>query len=472
MYIPVIISADRRYRAGMTPLRLQNMHAQPVPTDAGKPVRAALIPSAGRVTRLDLGSAIQGIYAESGVRSGGLFAVAGGALYSISSSWVATFIGPVGSADAQAVFAGLRDKLYVACGGQLYGYDGAAFIRVSDPDVPTVTSMVVLAQRLIVSELNADTMSWSDTLDGTDFDALGFSTAEQRPDPVRSLMRISGQLVAGGAASLEVLRPTGDNTLPFANVANQSIDETDGLLSANSWAVRGDKAFMVGGNYVVYQMAGFSVQPLNTNAELEAELRALTEGERARVTCFAYTEGTHEFFVIRMPGRPAYVYDNSTQLWHTRLSWEAGEYSPRWYARAYGYDVLADDGGSVISTLSPDALDDAGGVIERVVTLRVPGGDYAAIGSICFDIQAFARPAAGQGSSPTLMIDISGNARDQRDDTRAEIMLTAGPDGTYIKPTLWGVGLMAPAEGLTITIRWTDPAGITFYGAWINEGQK
>jgi hypothetical protein len=61
-YIPVVPQADRRQRYGMAPLRLLNMFAVPIPSETGKPVRAALVPTPGRVQRLDLGTEIQGIF--------------------------------------------------------------------------------------------------------------------------------------------------------------------------------------------------------------------------------------------------------------------------------------------------------------------------------------------------------------------------------------------------------------------------
>lgn len=472
MYLPVIISADRRHRSGMAPLRLQNMYAQPVPTDAGKPVRAALVPTSGRITRLDIGATIQGMFAEPGVRGGALFVAAGGKLYRVSSAWAAIEIGSIGSTTAPALFTGLRDKLYVACNGLLYGYDGSSFAQVTDVDLPSVSGLTVLSQRLVVIEPDADTLSWSATLDGASWEALGFSTAEQRPDTALALARVSGQLVVLGQSSIEVLRPTGSESLPFANVASQSIDGTAGILSSRAWAVRGDRLYFIGGTLAAYAMSGFSAQPLPTNAELEAELRVMTQAQRDNVSCAAFTEGTHEFFVVRLADGPSYVLDISTGLWHTRRTFDANTWAPKHYARAYGYDVFAEDAGSTISTLDVSSFSEGGSTVERIATLKLSVPDYVGIGSLCLDLQAWGRPATGQGSSPKVMIDVTTDGRKDRDDTRAEIMLPVGADGVHAKPTLWGLGMASPGEGMTITITYTDPIGLTIYGAWINEGQQ
>lgn len=470
-YVPVVMSADRRQRYGFAPLRLLNMFPIPLPADANKPAPAAIVPTPGRVSRITLPAAIQGLFCENGVRSGTLFAVAGGRLYSISSAWAATDLGEI-IGSGEAVFAGLRDALYVARAAKPYKYNGSTLTQVSDVDAPDATSLVVLSQRLVASEEGADTYYWSDTLDGTDWEALGFATAEQKPDVIRRLVRVAGQIVALGATSIEVLRATGDSTLPFANITGQSIDETNGVLSNFSYATRGDKLFLIGGNLTAYIMQGFNLAPLPRNGEMEDDLIALSNADRQLVTCMAYQYGSNEFFKVRIPSKAAYVLNTTTGFWHREQTWELTTYAPRYHVTAYGYDVQSDDGGSSIYTLDNTLFTDGGDPIERIATLRPSFSDYEMIGSLCLDIQAFGRPASGQGSNPTLMIDVSTDGRTTRDDTRSEVTVTTGADGAYRKPVVWGLGMVPPSEGATISIRMTDPAGVSIYGAWINEGQR
>ena len=112
-YIPTIMTADRRQRYGFAPQRLLNAFAVPLPAEANKPVKVAIVPTPGRVERIDIGAPIQGIFAENGVRNGALFVVAGDILYSVSSSWTKTAIGTI-NGTGDAVFAGLRDELFEA----------------------------------------------------------------------------------------------------------------------------------------------------------------------------------------------------------------------------------------------------------------------------------------------------------------------------------------------------------------------
>ena len=455
----------------MAPLRLLNMFAVPIPGPTGKPVKAALVPTPGRVQRVDLGAEIQGIFCEAGVRNGALFAVAGGTLYSISSSWVATSIGALGGT-GDAVFAGLRDNLYVARAEKPWRWNGSALTQVSDTDAPNATSLLVLSQRLVAAEDGADTYYWSDVLDGTAWEALGFATAEQRPDEIRRMVRLSGQILALGAASIEIIRATTSTSLPFANITGQSIDETEGLLSKYSYAIRGDKLFIVGGNLSPYVMNGFNLAPLPRNGEMEDDLIALSAANRALVTCMAYQYGSNEFFKVRIPGLAAYVLNTTTGFWHREQSWEQDTYLPKFHATAYGYVVLDDAAATAIYTLDNMVFTDGGNTMERIATLRPAFADYETIGSLCLDVQAFGRPLTGQGSNPSVMIEISTDGRTIRDDTRSEITLTLGPDGRYQKPVMWGLGMVPPGEATNISIRMTDPVGMTIYGAWINEGQR
>jgi hypothetical protein len=272
--------------------------------------------------------------------------------------------------------------------------------------------------------------------------------------------------------NIEIIRATGSSTLPFANITGQSIDETQGILSNFSYAVRGDKLFLIGGNLSPYVMSGFAITPLPRNGELEDDLLALTDAERLAVTCMAYQYGSNEFFKIRLPDRAAYVFNTTTAQWHREQSWGLDISAPKFNTTAYGYDIQADENGTSIYTLDNTVYTDAGTTVERIVTLRPGFSDYEIVGSLCLDIQAVGRPASGQGSDPTIMVEISTDGRTIRDDTRSEVTVTAGPDGRYRKPVLWGLGMIPPGEGATISLRMTDPAGITFFGAWINEGQK
>lgn len=470
-YFPIVLNADRRVRSGLANLRLQNWYAEPLPAEANKPVKAALVPPPGRQARVDLGAPIAGVFAENGVQGGALFAVAGSAVYRINADWTATALGNIGGT-GDVVFDGLRENLYLSRGEKPWRWNGTALTQVSDIDAPEISSFVVLAQRILAVEEASDTLFWSATLDGTAWEALGFATAEQRPDIVRAIVRVSGQALVLGGSSIEIHRATGSSTLPFANVTAQAIEETDGVLSKYSWARRGDKVFLIGGNRKPYIVNGFALTPLPGNGELNDELAALSAADLALVTCWAMSDGDREFFFVRPPGKPAKVFDTSTGLWHSRKSWGADTYLPRYYARAYGKDVIADEGGSVLYTLERDRYDDAGAVVERVATLRLAVAQPQAIGSMCVDLQAVGRPLTGQGSSPRLMIDISGDGRTDRDDTRSEEVIEIGPDGTYLKPTLWGLGDFTPGEGATITLKLTDSIGLSLYGAWFDEGQR
>lgn len=468
-YFPIVLSADSRRRTGLAPQRLQNWYAQPLPAEANKPTRARILPTPGRTPRVDLGGPIEGVYCEPGVRSGALFAVAGRRLFHISEGWVATLLGTIaGSADI--VFAGLRDALYIASQGKPYRYNGT-LTQVTDPDAPDLATMTVLAQRIVGSELDGDTLYWSASLDGTAWEALGFATAEQLPDANRVAVRVSGQLLLLGEKSIEVHQVTGDAALPFANVTAQSIDETEGVISRFAWALKGDKIYLVGGNHRIYVMSGFALKELPTNGELEDALQLMSSFQRQQVTCFAYTRGTHEFLVIRLPGYPAFVLDVSTGFWHTRKTWGREEYIVRYHARAYAQDVVGVEGDSMLYTLNETEFTDAGAPIERIATLKPAFGQNESVGSMCVDLQAFGQPLTGQGSDPRLMVDVATDGRSDRDDTRAETTIQVGKNGKFDKPTLWGLGDMPAGESATITLRLTDPIGLSLCGAWFNEGQ-
>ena len=316
VYVPVILNSDNRVSRGMAAIRLCNWYVEPISSDNVKQARAALLPTPGLTERLDLGADIQGIWQEDGVGSSLMYVVAGSRLYSVSSGWVATDLGALDAGEAE--FAGIRANLFIAINTRLWRWNGTTLTEVTDVDLPDVGTMIAMNQRLLLHSDDDDTITWSNTLDGTAIDPLAFTTAEQSPDPIRRFLKVSGQAIAFGSTGIEIFRAVPSTTLPFQNVTNQAMEDSAGILGKYAAVKSGDKAFFVGGNLQCYMIFGMSLQPLTPNFELKETLLSLTPAERAQTTTWAYRDGPHDFFVVRPPGKPAHVYDQSTQLWATR----------------------------------------------------------------------------------------------------------------------------------------------------------
>ncbi|MEM1103534.1 MAG: hypothetical protein AAGH48_05465 [Pseudomonadota bacterium] len=470
-FFPVAFSSDNRTTKKLTPIKLQNWYVQPIKDDAAKRSRAVLLPTPGLTPLVDMGAAVRGLYAEPGVRGGLLHAIAGDTLYSVSSSWATTSIGSVVSSTGEVQMTGLRDRLFALVNGNVFRWDGTTLSQVTDPDLPSsVTSVEVFVQRLFVTQAD-DTISWSATLDGTSWEALGFATAEQAPDAAMRLFRVGSQLIVAGEKSFEFWRATGDNALPAANVTASAIEESQGLIGPNAICKLGDKTMFVGGNRSCYAAQGIGLTMLPANPELEDQLQAMSEADQAKTTCWAYRDGAHEFFVVRPFGQPAQVLDLSTQLSASRKSFGATDWKVRFHAKVYGQDVVALEGSNWLFRLDPDVYTDDGKSVERIATVRVGFENFETIGSLALDARAYARPASGQGSNPQFMVDISSDGISDRDHKRGEMVMGLGSDGEYRKPVCWGLGgPFSPAEGVTLGIRMTDPAGVALYGAWFNEG--
>ena len=468
-YAPVILNSDNRTAKGMAPLKLCNWYVEPISSDNLKQNRATLLPTPGYTELVNIGATIQGVFQEDGVQSGLLFVVAGGRLYSVSASWVATDIGPIVAGEAE--FAGIRSNLFVAAGTRLWRWNGTLLSEVTDVDLPDVGTMIAMNQRLLLNSDDDDTLTWSNTLDGTAIDPLAFTTAEQSPDPVRRIIKVSGQAIVFGSTTIEILRAVQSTTLPFQNVTNQSIEDSKGILGKYAAAKSGDKVFFVGGDFQCYMIAGLSLNPLTPNFELKEDLEAMSADDRANTTCWSYRDGPHDYFVVRPVGRPAHVYDNGTKLWATRESLGLGYWAPKYHTRAYGKDVIALEGGTKLYAMSRDTYSDAGNEVVRTASLRFNGMARESIGSFCIDLATFDHPQTGQGVNPQMIVSFSDDARAVPDVKRNPVYLDIPVQGRYYKPTIWGVGLMAPAEGMLVHMSVSDPVGIALYGAWVNEGQ-
>jgi len=112
--------------------------------------------------------------------------------------------------------------------------------------------------------------------------------------------------------------------------------------------------FFVSSDGKVYVALGEEVIPVSTPAVHDA-LPGATH-------CFAYEDNGHEFCVVRIAGRPAWVFDITTRAWHERASGD-GAWAATCAAQAYGRWVVGTDLGQIARL---GGTRDFGGPLARV----------------------------------------------------------------------------------------------------------
>ena len=476
MFYPIVSSSDDRRTKGCTPLVLRNCMVEPQPEGTAKRATYVITPTMGRVSRVtpSAGALIRGVFSRPGVQSGVLYAVAGSKVYQISSAWAATQVGAVDGSDT-VLFDSLGANVALNAAGSIYQYDGVNFQAALDADCPAnAYTLASLGERLLTSARYSDTFDWSSVGDGLDWPASGFAASARMPDEIRKQAVIGGELWHFGAATAQPWRAVGGDDADAFDILSVVIDR--GIAGREAGA-QVDSSFMwVGDDRVLYMLNGYTPTRI-VNREIEQALAALTEAEFSALQCFAYMQGSHLTWVLRMPTGKAFAYDLMTESWSERTTWGASRFAPCYYTyfHAAGKHVVASDESDTIYSWEPDTFSDAGGAHERIFTLHIPVAQRTIVSSLCLDLVALDQPLTGTGSAPVAQVTIykDGGHWDSLQTHGMERMVSLGVRGQFnLRPMLWRLGMVNAADGLIVKVRITDPINFAASGVWINENPR
>lgn len=475
MFYPITASTDDRGRRGCVPLVLRNVVVEPQPTGAGKRTEHFIAPSMGRVSRVtpSAGDNIRGVFSRPGVCQGRLLVAAGSKLFQVSSAWNAAELGPIGAADGTALFDSIGAKAVIVSDGAIFEVSESLVLSGNaDPEAPPdAYTLAALGERALSSEEGSEQFDWSSVSNALDWPASGFAASARMPDEIRRQVVLGGDLFHFGANTIQPWRAMGGDDADAFDILNVTIDR--GIITRDAGEKVDGSFVFVGDDRVIYALNGY--QPVRiSNREIEQELAALTEAEVQTLQSFAYLQGSHVFWVLRMPGEVSYCYDLMSQTWSERSTWETDRYAPAYYTyyHAAGKHVVASPDDDAIYTFEEDVYDDAGEPIERIMMLHIPVAQRTIISSLCLDIKCTDVPLTGRGVDPiaTITTYTDGGSRDSLSTRGVERVMQLGKRGNFARrPIIYRLGMVNAADGLIVKIRITDPINFTLSGVWINE---
>lgn len=338
------------------------------PTD-GRSVELQTTP--GLEAFVSLSGLVRGWIATDGLLDGDIFAVAGSNFVRITSAGVVSTIGTV-PASGDVTMAASRIEIAICVAPYLYIYDGTTLARVTDADLPNVTSVDYINQRFVVSD-DGDRFYWTDILDGSSVEGLNFATAEGHPDKIIRVLSDSESFYAMGTRTIErigaVSNPSSASAA-FARIGSGVIKM--GLAGIHAAAVDVSTKIVgfIGSDRAIYITQGYDPQPIST-PYINERLADATDAELAASRCYAYSEDGETHFVVTVPNIGTFVYIKSIGQWHTRTT-GANAWRANMHVRAWGRNYAADSSGSVIYRLGRDVLTDAGAAITREFTASSP----------------------------------------------------------------------------------------------------
>ena len=442
MFIPFVTqSAPQQY----SNQRLVNYFPRAIPDGNGA---VALIGRGGLTTVAEPGNNLRRVVEM------------GGALYTVSTGNVWRFdgvnavnVGTVIASD-QVSMASSGQEVAIVTGGRYYLCNGAVTTEyatgaVTDPQWVTFQDGYFLVSGTIGTRKDALTISGLD--DGTTFDALEFTFAENAPDEIRGLVSDHGRVWAFGASTTQVFWNNGAADFPFTPSKSETIER--GCLSGATVAKEDNSVFWVGPDKVVYRSGG-GVPTVISTREVEEDLARSTIE-----SCFVFQDRGHKFYGIRRTGDTTWCYDITTGLWAERSTgllyapWAVTDTAIR-----AGVQYFVTDSGK-ICTSSPDVFtDDGEAILAEAVSKPVyapPGQDYLTINSLFISV-ATGAPLA---TTPQIVLQTSRNGLEWGVERWRSLPQT----GEYEKSVHWE-GLGSFKKRVQVRFRITDPVKRDLYG--------
>ncbi|HEM7794389.1 TPA: hypothetical protein U2L15_003205 [Acinetobacter nosocomialis] len=342
--------------------RTLNLYPQIVES-GNAPQVSALLPTPGLTKKFELKGQVRGMYSTNK----GMLVVSGRKLYLISDE-----IEEIGDLPGKNLIRFADNRIDVLIVGDLHTYtfnlstkmfkevDGGGFLGAID--------VAFLDSRFIVLNPDSDQIQWSGLIN-TDFNALGYATAEANSDKLVRIFTQNGQLWLIGERTTEIWHSTNSSDQPFLRVSGAYID--CGCIAKDSLAKFGTSLIWLSqtdaGNGQIVMTEGYQVKRISNHA-MEQEFASYERLDDA--IAYAYQQEGHSFYVLSFPSaNKTWCFDGSTGMWHERSYYNLESKHERHRSQVHcffnGKHYVGDHSNGIVYELSLDAENDNGRLIMR-----------------------------------------------------------------------------------------------------------
>ncbi len=289
-----------------------------------------------------------------------LYAVGGNFLYRVSSTGAQTNLGEIDPGDmVDMATDGTNLVIVTPETGHIWIYNGSVLGRATDGAAGPASSVDWVDGYFVFGEKDTDLWFICELGDPFNFDPLAFAAAEWRPDKLVRPLVAKRDVFLMGQQSVEAFRNTGsDPIFPFERLDNVFIDV--GLIGKFAATFSNDAIFFLASDLTVRRLDGSTATPLQTPA-IAKEIASWADPSLTKA--HAHVWGDHLFITFVNPDG-CIVWDQRTQRWHERESWDRNTWRARTMALAYGKILFGDGETGAIYAMDAAALDEGG---ERIV---------------------------------------------------------------------------------------------------------
>jgi len=281
-----------------------------------------------------------------------MFWVGGDTLYEVSTEGVLTQRGKLSTRLGRVGMAENKTQLAIVDGPYLYIFNLVTddFTQITADGWRGSNDVHELDGYFIFVDPDTDQFYLSAIDDGTNLDALDFSSADSVPDNIVAHIVSHRQAWFFGPLSGEIWINSGDAAFPFVRYPSYTLDV--GCMGPHALIQAADTIFWIGrtrkGSGIVYMIVGNQPQRVSTQAVEEA-LRGSSDLSSAEM--WSYQIEGHEFIGIDAPGLSStWVYDAATRQWAERAEWADG-WQPRrsrLVATSQGQQFAGDADGNIV----------------------------------------------------------------------------------------------------------------------------
>lgn len=286
------------------------------------------------------------LMARGAIFTGGvLYAVIGGAFYSITALGVKTLLSGVvviTGTDRVKMDVNMVGTIFIVTPYNGFGYtwDGATFALVSDPVFTGFgASNVGFIDGYFVFPVLGTAQFFNSGINAVTFNALDVATVEGKPGPITAFIVDHRELFFGKGTSSELwynsANPQGS---PFSRSPNGFLEY--GVATPDSLVQQDNSLFWFAPDKTFRRLDGGTAVRISQHGIESAIERFTTISD-----CYGipYTQEGHLFIAWSFPfeGR-TFVYDCTTKEWHERDSLGYGAWRPNFIIQAYDKQIVGD----------------------------------------------------------------------------------------------------------------------------------
>lgn len=336
----------------------------------------ALLPTPGKVLFTNVGTGgIRGMFRFDVSKA---IVVSGTSVSLLRADGASVPLGTCTAGSTPVSMASNGSKVVLVMGGagsKGYIIDPVAltFNEITDPDYLGADKVDFLDGRFVFNVSGTGKFQYT-PLYSTDFNALGFATAEGFPDNLISLIVDHRELWLFGETTTEVFYTVSDVDNPIQRIQGSFIET--GIGAAHSVAKMDNTVVWLGaddrGDCVVYKANGYTPLRISDHA-LEYQINQINEVHGVSdAVAYSYQQEGHTFYVLNFPAaNKTFAYDASTGLWCDREWYDedtgtGNRDRGQCHMKFAGKNLIGDWETGNIYYLSLDDFTDNGGLIRRI----------------------------------------------------------------------------------------------------------